>query len=314
MAKNEPFSRKVGQKIERADDRPRDERAGDEPEPRGEPPAEVQPRGHVGAHGEEDAVAERELAAEAGDDVPGDREAGEEIRVDEDVQPEAVAGEDRERQDGEREPADEQQHRPVERGNAARALQVVPPAPPRSACSRKPISSAPTWPKSPVGRTTSTARKTRNQIALLELRIDVVAGERLHDADDHPAEVRAGDAAEPAEHHDRERREDEVAAIWATACRSARSGRRPARRAPRRCRGHHERALDVDAHQPRGLAVLRHRADRLAGSVRCRKKCSATAITVTAIRIMRRVAAIWMSPSSSRAPPPSSARCSPRRA
>src|SRR5262249_25812715 len=34
-------------------------------------------------------------------------------------------------------------------------------------CSRKPTSSAPTWPNSPVGRTISTARKMRNQMACL---------------------------------------------------------------------------------------------------------------------------------------------------
>src|SRR5207249_9424471 len=67
--------------------------AGNQPQPRRDSPDEIQPRGHVGAGGEEHAMTERELAAEAGDDVPGDGKAGEQVRVDEDIQPEPIAGE-----------------------------------------------------------------------------------------------------------------------------------------------------------------------------------------------------------------------------
>src|SRR4249920_2050794 len=112
-------------------------------------------------------MTQRELAAKAGDDVPRDGQPGEEIGVDEDVQPEAIARSERQRHERNRESADEQYHRTVERGNASRGPNALSERDAAHDCSRKPTSSAPTWPKRPVGRTTSTARKMRNQIACL---------------------------------------------------------------------------------------------------------------------------------------------------
>ncbi len=81
-----------------------------------------------------------------------------------------------------------------------------------------------------------------------------------------PADIGARHAAEPAEHDDREGREDEVAAdvgrerVDRCEQRARNAGERGAER-----EGQQIRALDIDAHQPRGLAILDHGADRLAG-------------------------------------------------
>ena len=73
MAKNGPRRRKVGQEISSATTV--GERRGEEdPEPRRDAEIEIE-AATIGADREEHAMAERELSAEAADDVPGRREA-----------------------------------------------------------------------------------------------------------------------------------------------------------------------------------------------------------------------------------------------
>src|SRR5262245_11587522 len=94
------------------------------------------------------------------------------------------------------------------------------------------------------------------------------AVEVLDEADQVAAERRAGDVADAAEHGGGEREEAdpeaEVEARLREVCEedeSADAGQRAAETERER-----DRAVDVDPHQPSGVAVLRRRAHRLAPS------------------------------------------------
>ena len=146
-------------------------------EPRRDFPQQIQPGRHVGADREEHTVPQRELAPEARHDVPGHRQSGEQVGVDEDVDPERLARQQNQRCDGCQQAREAQDQRAAPRSKAAfgqclrlclclwmRGDSVVCAI---HDCSRKPISSAPTWPNNPLGLKTSTPRKMRNQMACL---------------------------------------------------------------------------------------------------------------------------------------------------
>ena len=150
-----------------------DHHSGQDAEPRRQPEAHVKDRRHVRPDREENTVAQRELPAKARDDVPGDGQPGEQVGVDQDVEPELVTRKDGKRRRGQGQRDQRQlpsahprlacRHRPrMRRCHRVNARGFV-----HQFCSLKPISSAPTCPNSPVGRTTSTATKMRNQIACL---------------------------------------------------------------------------------------------------------------------------------------------------
>ncbi|KGQ02229.1 hypothetical protein BBAD15_g12562 [Beauveria bassiana D1-5] len=100
---------------------------------------------------------------------------------------------------------------------------------------------------------------------LFEVGGDVVAGQRIDDADDHGPGHRAVQAAQAAQHHDHEGGQHEV--------RAHRREHRILRRQEARgdadeggaqAEGDGVDVVDVHAHQRRGVAVLRHRPQRAA--------------------------------------------------
>ena len=92
------------------------------------------------------------------------------------------------------------------------------------------------------------------------------AGSRVDESEGQPADQRAGDAAEAAQHHHAEG--EHVVDPEAARARSRWSSRAACRRRRQRraeAVGQRVGAADVDAHQPRGDAVLPDRPDRAAG-------------------------------------------------
>ena len=92
-----------------------------------------------------------------------------------------------------------------------------------------------------------------------------MTGHGLGQPDNKPAGMGPQHTAKPAEHHHGKSRHDEVD----TDLRRHRVERRKqAARQSGRCgtgtKAHHKRALDIDAHKPRRLAILCHGADGLA--------------------------------------------------
>ena len=89
--------------------------------------------------------------------------------------------------------------------------------------------------------------------------------ERLHHADQQPAEQRAGEAAHAAEHDDREGDQHEAGAdLRVHVVRRQQEARRRAQAGQADAEAHRVDVVDVDAAQPRALLLLRDGADRAA--------------------------------------------------
>ena len=229
----------------------RDHGAGEHAEPGRDAEVLRQQRGGVAADAVEHGVAQRQLAGVAAHDVPGHRQGREHEQQHEQVGPERRAQRQRRSMASIR----ISRHSPwgcVDRGTCF--------SPCRS------VHSVPT-PNRPVGRRTRISRKIP-KYDLLEVGRDVVAGQRVDDADDHRTGHGAVQAAQPAQHHDDEGRQHEVRAHG----REHRVLRRQqARGDADEGRAQAERngvdVVHVHAHQRGGVAVLGHGAAR--GPGRC---------------------------------------------
>ena len=146
---------------------------------------------------------------------------------------------------------------------------------------------------SPVGREQQDQDDEQEAHGVAIARRDVAGAELLDEGEHEAADRGAGDVAEPAEDDDGERLERRRDRPWSGR---RRTPARAARRRPRRGRAEREGrgvdAVDLDAHQRRGVAVLEGRAHRPAepGAVdqqRRSRRSAASATTNTKSRVPR---------------------------